>query len=222
MPSPRRRPSQNRKAGVDPSGGDLCKGGYSVPSKGKIRSNSLNCSIINRICINRRRKRLTAANEPGPGANAGRRAGGGHGMDRFRRRSPTPAAAGGMPGFAGMGGGMGGMMMSGQNPPNVQSVQFPGFNQTGRRTGGIRQHQPSHGRVHGDDRRTRAYEKNDQRNPRYGEGTIIELDKLAGEPVDILVNHKLIATGEVVVIDENFGVRVTEIVSPAERMKDLT
>jgi len=53
-----------------------------------------------------------------------------------------------------------------------------------------------------------------------GEGTIIELDKLAGEPVDILVNHKLIAKGEVVVIDENFGVRVTEIVSPAERLND--
>ena len=46
-----------------------------------------------------------------------------------------------------------------------------------------------------------------------GEGTIIELDKLAGEPVDILVNQKLIAKGEVVVIDENFGVRVTEIIS---------
>ncbi len=55
-----------------------------------------------------------------------------------------------------------------------------------------------------------------------GEGTIIELDKLAGEPVDILVNHKLIAKGEVVVIDENFGVRVTEIVSQIDRMSDLT
>ena len=55
-----------------------------------------------------------------------------------------------------------------------------------------------------------------------GEGTIIELDKLAGEPVDILVNHKLIAKGEVVVIDENFGVRVTEIVSPMERVSDMT
>lgn len=54
-----------------------------------------------------------------------------------------------------------------------------------------------------------------------GEGTIIELDKLAGEPVDILVNHKPIAKGEVVVIDENFGVRVTEILSPAERVSDL-
>ncbi|MBP5283965.1 MAG: flagellar motor switch protein FliN [Treponema sp.] len=54
-----------------------------------------------------------------------------------------------------------------------------------------------------------------------GEGTIIELDKLAGEPVDILVNHKPIAKGEVVVIDENFGVRVTEILSPMERVSDL-
>ncbi len=54
-----------------------------------------------------------------------------------------------------------------------------------------------------------------------GEGTIIELDKLAGEPVDILVNHKAIAKGEVVVIDENFGVRVTEILSPLERVSDL-
>ena len=44
-------------------------------------------------------------------------------------------------------------------------------------------------------------------------GSIIELDKLAGEPVDILVNNRLIAKGEVVVIDENFGVRVTDIVS---------
>lgn len=55
-----------------------------------------------------------------------------------------------------------------------------------------------------------------------GEGTIIELDKLAGEPVDILVNHKKIAKGEVVVIDENFGVRVTEILSPMERVSDLS
>ncbi len=55
-----------------------------------------------------------------------------------------------------------------------------------------------------------------------GEGTIIELDKLAGEPVDILVNHKLIAKGEVVVIDENFGVRVTEIISPMDRVSEIT
>lgn len=52
-------------------------------------------------------------------------------------------------------------------------------------------------------------------------GSIVELDKLAGEPVDILVNGKLLAKGEVVVIDENFGVRVTEIVSPIDRVKNL-
>ncbi|MNX94279.1 Flagellar motor switch protein FliN [compost metagenome] len=50
-----------------------------------------------------------------------------------------------------------------------------------------------------------------------GKGSVVELDKLAGEPVDLLVNGKLIARGEVVVIDENFGIRVTDIVSPAER-----
>ncbi|ANB57210.1 flagellar motor switch protein FliN [Anoxybacillus sp. B7M1] len=52
-------------------------------------------------------------------------------------------------------------------------------------------------------------------------GSIIELDKLAGEPVDILVNNKLIAKGEVVVIDENFGVRVTDIISQSDRLKNL-
>ena len=51
----------------------------------------------------------------------------------------------------------------------------------------------------------------------FGEGSIIELDKLAGEPVNLLVNGKVIAKGEVVVIDENFGVRVTEIVNLKQR-----
>ncbi len=49
-------------------------------------------------------------------------------------------------------------------------------------------------------------------------GSVVELDKLAGEAVDILVNEKLIAKGEVVVIDENFGVRITEIINPEERL----
>ena len=52
-------------------------------------------------------------------------------------------------------------------------------------------------------------------------GSIIELDKLAGEPVDVFVNSKLIAKGEVVVIDENFGVRITDIVSQKERLLNL-
>jgi flagellar motor switch protein FliN/FliY len=47
----------------------------------------------------------------------------------------------------------------------------------------------------------------------FAPGTIIELDKIAGEPVDVLVNGKLVAKGEVVVIEENFGVRVTEIIN---------
>ncbi|MFB6354933.1 MAG: flagellar motor switch phosphatase FliY [bacterium] len=51
-----------------------------------------------------------------------------------------------------------------------------------------------------------------------GQGSIIELERLAGEPVDLLVNGRLVARGEVVVIDENFGVRVTSIVSPMDRL----
>lgn len=54
-----------------------------------------------------------------------------------------------------------------------------------------------------------------------GIGSIVELDRLAGEPVDILVNGKLIAKGEVVVIDENFGVKVTDILNPIERVNSL-
>ena len=54
-----------------------------------------------------------------------------------------------------------------------------------------------------------------------GPGSIVELDKLAGEPVDILVNNKLIAKGEVVVIDESFGVRITDIISKMERINEV-
>lgn len=54
-----------------------------------------------------------------------------------------------------------------------------------------------------------------------GQGSVIELNKLAGEPLEILVNKKLIARGEVVVVNEKFGVRLTDIVSPIERVKSL-
>ena len=57
---------------------------------------------------------------------------------------------------------------------------------------------------------------------RLGPGSIVELDKLSGEPVDIFVNEKKIAEGEVVVIEENFGVRITELVRPDERLKALS
>ena len=51
-----------------------------------------------------------------------------------------------------------------------------------------------------------------------GEGSIVQLNKLAGEPVDIFINNKCVAKGEVVVVDENFGVRVTEIIGPEDRV----
>jgi flagellar motor switch protein FliN len=54
-----------------------------------------------------------------------------------------------------------------------------------------------------------------------GHGSVVELEKLAGEPMEILVNSKLIARGEVVVANEKFGVRLTDIMSPAERIRQL-
>jgi flagellar motor switch protein FliN/FliY len=54
-----------------------------------------------------------------------------------------------------------------------------------------------------------------------GQGSVIELSKLAGEPLEVLVNHKLIARGEVVVVNEKFGVRLTDIISPTERVRRL-
>lgn len=54
-----------------------------------------------------------------------------------------------------------------------------------------------------------------------GPGSVVELNKLAGEPVELLVNYKTVARGEVVVIDENFGVRITNLISPEERLKAL-
>jgi len=54
-----------------------------------------------------------------------------------------------------------------------------------------------------------------------GQGSIVELEKLAGEPMEILVNDKLIARGEVVVVNEKFGVRLTDIISPTERIQKL-
>ena len=53
------------------------------------------------------------------------------------------------------------------------------------------------------------------------QGSVVELDRLAGEPMDVLVNGTLVAHGEVVVINEKFGIRLTDVVSPAERVKKL-
>ena len=54
-----------------------------------------------------------------------------------------------------------------------------------------------------------------------GQGSVIELTKLAGEPLEVLVNQKLVARGEVVVVNEKFGIRLTDIISPTERVKRL-
>jgi flagellar motor switch protein FliN/FliY len=54
-----------------------------------------------------------------------------------------------------------------------------------------------------------------------GQGSVVELQKIAGEPMDVYVNQRLIARGEVVVINEKFGVRLTDIISPAERILKL-
>ena len=114
---------------------------------------------------------------------------------------------------------MGGMPM-GMSIPNVQSVQYPNLagGPTSQEQGNIGLIMDVNMEMTVELGRTKKQIKDILG---MGEGTIIELDKLAGEPVDILVNHKPIAKGEVVVIDENFGVRVTEILSPMERVSDL-
>jgi flagellar motor switch protein FliN/FliY len=140
------------------------------------------------------------------------------------QQAKGPAAAlqgGGMNMGSGMqmgGGSSGGGMQFGN--PNVQSVQFPHLSPHGgpQESGNIGLIMDVYMEMTVELGRTKKLIKEILN---MGEGTIIELDKLAGEPVDILVNHKLIAKGEVVVIDENFGVRVTEIVSPSERMSDM-
>ena len=125
----------------------------------------------------------------------------------------------GMPGMGMPGMGMGGMSHLG--PTNVQPVQFPNLTSPRlgpQESGNIGLIMDVSMEMTVELGRTRKLIKEILG---MGEGTIIELDKLAGEPVDILVNHKLIAKGEVVVIDENFGVRVTEIVSPMERINEM-
>ena len=126
---------------------------------------------------------------------------------------------GGMPQMqmGGMPMGMG--MQMPMNTPNVQSVQYPMLQNgaVGMEQGNIGLIMDVFMEMTVELGRTKKLIKDILG---MGEGTIIELDKLAGEPVDILVNHKPIAKGEVVVIDENFGVRVTEILSPMERLTD--
>jgi flagellar motor switch protein FliN len=125
---------------------------------------------------------------------------------------------GGMQNMMGMQSSMGQNM--GANMPNVQALQYPILqgNTAGSEQGNIGLIMDVYMEMTVELGRTKKQIKDILG---MGEGTIIELDKLAGEPVDILVNHKPIAKGEVVVIDENFGVRVTEILSSLERVTEL-
>ena len=175
-----------------------------------------------------------------PAAQLGMNAGGGAAMGApMGGAMPNMGMGGAMPNMGmpnmGMGGmqqgmnmgAMGGMQMPanmgvnmGMNVPNVQSLQFPNL-ASGMGSG----EQGNIGLIMDVFMEMTVELGRTKRSIKdilgMGEGTIIELDKLAGEPVDILVNHKQIAKGEVVVIDENFGVRVTEILSPMERVNDL-
>jgi flagellar motor switch protein FliN/FliY len=156
---------------------------------------------------------------PSAGADIARALTAGPAQAAPKPAAPQAASMGAMNGMGAMGGvnGMGGIMGF---PTNVQSVQFPNLmpQPTAQEAGNIGLIMDVYMEMTVELGRTRKLIKEILG---MGEGTIIELDKLAGEPVDILVNHKLIAKVEVVVIDENFGVRVTEIVSPMERMSDL-
>ena len=145
----------------------------------------------------------------------------GMGMQQPMGGMPNMAMGNGMP-MGGMGMGMPQNMgvNMGMNVPNVQQLQYPNL-QTGMNAGeqgNISLIMDVFMEMTVELGRTKKTIKDILG---MGEGTIIELDKLAGEPVDILVNHKKIAKGEVVVIDENFGVRVTEILSPMERVSEL-
>ena len=228
MPSPAEA-VQNGKEGLDLPGGAFGRASYSVTVEGEDPIKLIeifDANIINSLTGSEQQPAQPAQPAAAPGGGGGGAGGIDMGdMDALLGGGGQPQQQG-LGGMQGGGqpqqGGMGGMMMGGQNPPNVQSVQFPGFNQQAAGAG-----ESGNISLLMDVYMEMTVELGRTKKPikeilGMGEGTIIELDKLAGEPVDILVNHKLIATGEGVVIDENFGVRVTEIVSPAERMKDLT
>ena len=118
---------------------------------------------------------------------------------------------------------VGGIQESGEGAQTINPVSFPALQTGGESPGGT----PTNYELLLDVQmvltvelgRTTKYVKDVLK---LGEGSIIELDKLAGEPVDLLINGKLIAKGEVVVIDENFGVRVTDIVAPVERLAQIS
>lgn len=104
-----------------------------------------------------------------------------------------------------------------QNPVNVQPVQFQAFDEPlsgfNQQNIGLLMDVPLQIAVE-----LGRTTKKIREILEFGQGSILELDKLAGDPVDILVNGKVIAKGEVVVIDESFGVRITDIIHPSKRI----
>ena len=70
-------------------------------------------------------------------------------------------------------------------------------------------------------RRARTLQDGDPDILQLAQGSVVELSKFAGEPLEVLVNDKLIARGEVVVVNEKFGIRLTDIISPVERIEQL-
>ena len=190
-------------ASVDIPGGDLVQVTYDVTIAGgaPVEIHEIFEAGVITAALGGTSGGAGAASAPAAAAPAGALGGGG---------SASPFGGGGFAEMALGGGGFGAN-------PSVQSVQFPNLSASGGggEQGNIGLLMDVYMEMTVELGRTRKLIKEILG---MGEGTIIELDKLAGEPVDILVNHKLIAKGEVVVIDENFGVRVTEIVSPMERM----
>ncbi len=174
-------------------------------------------------------KAITASNAAKPNAGKAANSFGGQSAaapqgaaKAARPQSSAPQSSGmGMSMSGNMGGMAAGGNMGNQGFVNIQNIQYPSLGSSGLSS------EQGNISLLMDVNMEMTVELGRTKKPireilSMGEGTIIELDKLAGEPVDILVNHKLIANGEVVVIDENFGVRVTKIVSNPTGVNDVT
>ncbi|RKX88556.1 MAG: flagellar motor switch phosphatase FliY [Spirochaetes bacterium] len=187
----------------------ILKATFPVELEGNEPSNLVELFDIN--IVREVASHIGGSSEPDPMASLG--------MNGGSDMMGMPAQGGGQMDMGQMG--MGQMGGQGFNQANVQSVQFPNLTPqlSAGEQGNIGLLMDVYMEMTVELGRTKRLIKDILG---MGEGTIIELDKLAGEPVDILVNHKLIAKGEVVVIDENFGVRVTEIISPMDRVSEIT
>ncbi len=209
--------SESRSAAnedVEVPSGPFVKASYKVTIEGQTPADLIevfDMNVVRQItgggAAGAQQKQQQQQQQPQQAAPSGGQAQGGGGMD-----------FGGQQGFMQQGQNLG--QGFGQNQPNVQSVQFPSLGQGsgGQEEGNISLLMDVYMEMTVELGRTKKLIRDILG---MGEGTIIELDKLAGEPVDILVNHKLIAKGEVVVIDENFGVRVTEIVDQMDRVPEM-